>query len=160
MQHDITELVDEVKKLSSDGVVPAVSVVKSMHKFEWSSMMVFNCEHADNAKLTPEYIEKTNDSLHTISWTKSIGEISSEWNHLVGYDKPWEQSSENKIKLIHYTQGVPAWIETSDCEFSAEWLKELMYINSSIEWVELMGKSVHSKVLSDGRIVPKYKINN
>ena len=160
LQHDITELVDEVKKLSSDGVVPAVSVVKSMHKFEWSSMMVFNCEHADNAKLTPEYIEKTNDSLHTISWTKSIGEISSEWNHLVGYDKPWEQSSENKIKLIHYTQGVPAWIETSDCEFSAEWLKELMYINSSIEWVELMGKSVHSKVLSDGRIVPKYKINN
>jgi hypothetical protein len=61
-----------------------------------------------------------------ISWTKSIGEISSEWNHLVGYDKPWNESSGSQIKLIHYTQGVPAWTETSDCEFSAEWQKELM----------------------------------
>ena len=158
LQHDINELVEEVKKLASDGVVPAVSVVKGMHQFEWASMMVFNCEHPDNAVLTPEYVEKTNDKLHLISWTESIGEISSVWNHLVGYDKPWQQSSENKIKLIHYTQGVPAWVETADCEFAAEWKKELMYINSSIEWVDLMGKSVHAKVLSDGTVVPKYKV--
>jgi hypothetical protein len=159
LQHDITELIDEVKKLAIEGVVPAVSVVKSKHKFEWASMMVFNCEHPDNAKLIPEYIENTNERLHLISWTDSIGEISSEWNHLVGYDKPWQQSNENKIKLIHYTQGVPAWVETSDCEFSAEWQKELMFINSSIEWVDLMGKSVHAKVLSDGTVVPKYKLD-
>jgi hypothetical protein len=159
LQHDINELNEEVKKLASDGVVPAVSVVKGMHKFEWASMMVFNCEHPDNAVLTPEYIEKTNDRLHLISWTESIGEISSEWNHLVGYDKPWQQSSEKKIKLIHYTQGVPAWVETADCEFSAEWEKELMYMNSSIGWVDLMGKSVHAKVLNDGTVVPKYKVN-
>lgn len=160
LQHDINDLVNIVENMNSDGVTPAVSVVKSMHKFEWASMMVFNCEHPDNLKLTPEYIEKTNDRLHMISWTESIGEISSEWNHLVGYDKKWDQNTDKNRKLIHYTQGVPAWDETSDCEFSAEWKKELMYMNSSIGWVDLMGKSVHSKVLKDGRIVPKYKNEN
>jgi hypothetical protein len=158
LQHDIHELVDLVKNLNQDGVAPAVSVVKCLQKFEWASMMVFNCEHPDNAVLTPEYIEKTTDKLHAISWTESIGEIPSQWNHLVGYDKPWNSIEDEKIKLIHYTQGVPAWAETADCEFSAEWQKELMYINSSIEWVDLMGKSVHAKVLNDGTIVPKYKI--
>ena len=159
LQHDINELVDYVKNINIDGSVPAVSVVKTMHKFEWASMMVFNCSHPDNAILTPEYIDKTTDRLHMISWTNSIGQITSEWNHLVGYDKPWDSKINGTIKLIHYTQGVPAWSETSDCEFSAEWQKELMYINSSIEWVDLMGKSVHAKVLKDGRIVPKYKID-
>jgi hypothetical protein len=88
LQHDIHELVDLVKNLNQDGVAPAVSVVKCLQKFEWASMMVFNCEHPDNAVLTPEYIEKTTDKLHAISWTESIGEIPSQWNHLVGYDKP------------------------------------------------------------------------
>lgn len=157
LQHDIGELVEIAKNLNSNGIAPAVSVVKSSQKFEWASMMVFNCEHPDNLKLTPEYIEKTTDRLHTISWTQSIGQIPSEWNHLVGYDKPVEQNDSNKIKLIHYTQGVPAWNETADCEFSEEWKKDLQYINSAIKWVDLMGKSVHAKVLSDGTVVPKYK---
>lgn len=159
LQHDINELVDIVNNFnSSNELIPAVSVVKSMHKFEWASMMVFNCEHPDNAKLTPEYIDHTNDRLHSIAWTESIGEIPSEWNHLVGYDKPWQKNIDKDIKLIHYTQGVPAWNETSDCEFAAEWKKEQLYINSSIKWVDLMGKSVHAKVLSDGTVVPKYKV--
>jgi lipopolysaccharide biosynthesis glycosyltransferase len=157
LQHDISELVDRVNKLSINGSIPAVSVVKSMQKFEWASMMVFNCEHPDNRKLTPEYIEKTNDKLHMISWTECVGEISAEWNHLVGYDKPWDGNNDKKVNLIHYTQGVPAWHETSDCEFSEEWRKELSYINSAIKWVDLMGKSVHAKILSDESIVPKYK---
>ena len=146
------------KKINLNGIAPAVSVVKSSQKFEWASMMVFNCEHPDNLKLTPDYIEKTTDRLHTISWTDSIGQIPSEWNHLVGYDKPWSSDNEQTIKLIHYTQGVPAWDETSDCEFSDAWKKEKLYINSAIKWVDLMGKSVHAKTLSDGTIVPKYKI--
>ena len=159
LQGDINELVDIVKKMEFNGKIPAVSVVKNLHKFEWASVMVFNCEHPDNHILTPEYIEQTNDKLHSISWTESIGQIPSEWNHLVGYDKRWRQN-EDKKKLIHYTQGVPAWKETLDCEFSDEWTKELFYLNSSIEWVELMGKSVHAKVLKDGTVVPKYKIDN
>ena len=159
LQHDINDLIDYVENINIDGSVPAVSVVKTMHRFEWASMMVFNCDHPDNAILTPKYIDETTDRLHMISWTNSIGQVPSEWNHLVGYDKPWDSKINGPIKLIHYTQGVPAWSETSDCEFSTEWQKELMYINSSIEWVDLMGKSVHAKVLNDGRIVPKYKVD-
>lgn len=158
LQEDIYKLVEIVKNLGVNQLIPAVSVVKSMQKFEWASMMVFNCAHPDNAVLTPEYIETTSDRLHSISWTESIGQIPPEWNYLVGYDAKRQQNDE-KIKLIHYTQGVPAWEETADCEFADEWQKELMYINSSIEWVDLMGKSVHAKVLSNGKVVPKYKIS-
>jgi hypothetical protein len=63
LQHDIGELVEIAKSLNSNDIAPAVSVVKSSQKFEWASMMVFNCEHPDNLKLTPDYIDKTTGLL-------------------------------------------------------------------------------------------------
>jgi hypothetical protein len=158
---DINELINSVVQLKIDNQIPAVSVVKSKHRFEWASVMVFNCSHPDNLKLSPEFVETTNENLHSISWTNSIGSIESSWNYLVGYDGPisHDLNEVQKVKLVHYTQGVPAWAETQDCEFSEEWKKELMYINSSIEWVDLMGKSIHAATLEDGTKIPKYKLN-
>ena len=160
LQSDINELIELIKSNYREKEIPAVNVVKKDQKFEWASVMVFNCSHEDNLILTPEFIENTKQNLHQISWTQNIGKIPDSWNHLVGYDKPKNLESKNsEVKLIHYTQGVPAWVETLDCEFSKEWEKELNFMNSSIEWVELMGKSVHAVKLADGSIVPKYKIN-
>lgn len=129
-----------------------VMVSKNEKRFEWASVMLFNC---DKCKvLTPEYIEKA-DGLHGINWAKEeeIGDLPREWNHLVGYDKPREEP-----KLIHYTQGNPCFPETIDSEHAQAWHDEHRITNSAIPWFELMGHSVHAAQLPNGQIVPKYKV--
>lgn len=127
----------------------AVMVAKNKHRFEWASVMLFNCAHPDNRKLTPEYIE-TADKLHGISWTDSIGDLPPEWNHLVGYDEPKE------AKLVHYTQGVPAWPETAACEQADLWRKWATVAITARPWAELMGESVHSVEIPGGKKLPKF----
>lgn len=126
-------------------------VVKNKMKFEWASAILFNC--AKCKMLTPQFVTE-HPSLHNMSWLKpdEVGELPAEWNHLVGYDEPKENP-----KLIHYTQGIPAFPETSDCEYSNSWVEEYKKMNSATTWVDLMGKSVHAAQLPNGTIIPKYK---
>lgn len=128
-----------------------VIVCKNAKRFEWASVMLFNNERCKI--LTPDFVERSSD-LHRIGWAKDedIGEFPSNWNHLVGYDLP-----NNDASLIHYTQGVPAFPETQDCEHAEAWRREHQAMNSTIPWVDLMGRSVHSAVV-DGKLVPKYKV--
>lgn len=145
-------LVDDIAKLfeykdeSKD-----IIVSKHSKRFEWASVMLFNNERCKI--LTPEYIEQATD-LHRIGWTsdENIGSFPGTWNHLVGYDVP-----NNDVSLIHYTQGVPAFEETQDCEHAAIWRREHQEMNSTIPWVDLMGRSVHAAALN-GKLVPKYKV--
>lgn len=132
----------------------AVMVSKNDKKFEWASVILFNCGHKANKVLTPEYIEKAN-ALHQISWVQPefIGDLPREWNHLVGYDEERKDA-----KLIHYTQGVPCFPETIDSEYAQEWAEEHQICNRAQPWVTLMGNSVHATVI-DGKIMPKYKMN-
>ena len=179
VQADIKELLDIVSDLrDTNGRIPAVSVAKNKARFEWASVMVFNCEHPDNTVLTPDFIQITDKGLHGIAWTDSIGDIPDEWNHLVGYDELRQvrvqhsvgdkdevaQSTElspgmSHAKLIHFTQGVPAWPITADCEYAEHWDLDKQFMNSAQDWEKLMGHSVHSAKLSDGKVVPKYKLN-
>lgn len=118
----------------------AVQVVKHPKmKFEWASVMIFNGPHC--TVLTPEYIE-TAENLHGIGWADDsrIGNLPKEWNHLVGYDDPNPDA-----KLIHYTQGIPAFPETQDCEFAEEWRKAAQFSHATVPWKVLMGNSVHAK---------------
>ncbi len=141
--------INEIFALKNDDY--AVMVSKNVKKFEWASVMLFN-----NPKckvLTPEYIENA-PRLHDCSWAEdSVGDIPREYNHLVGYDKPNPDA-----KLIHYTQGVPAFPETNDCEHAQAWFEEHKLMNSAKSWLELMGNSVHAAQLQDGTRVPKYKV--
>jgi len=113
-----------------------VSVVKNERRFEWPSLMYFN--NARCEKLTPAYIES--QSPHNLEWASRIGDIPAEWNHLVGYDKP-----NPNAKLIHFTQGIPCFEETKNCEFSAQWMEEMKRTITTVSWDEIMGKSVHAK---------------
>jgi len=117
----------------------AVMVSKNPLRFEWASVMLFNC--AKCKVLTPEYIE-TAKGLHGIEWAaeEEIGELPGEWNHLVGYDAPNPDA-----KLVHYTQGVPAFPETKDCEHADAWLKPARMAGHITSWWELMGNSVHAR---------------
>lgn len=132
----------------------AIMVSKNNKKFEWASVMLFNCAHDSNKILTPEFVNQAK-GLHGINWCKEdeIGDLPREWNHLVGYDKPRKDA-----KLIHYTQGVPCFNETVDSEYAEEWHAVHQSINHAHPWLELMGSSVHAAHLPDGSIVPKYKV--
>lgn len=128
VQGDIAELFN----LKDD---TAVQVVKGKQRFEWASLMLFDC--AKCKILTPEYIENPDNNPLSLKWAESIGELPAEWNHCVGYDH------KKPAKLIHYTKGIPCWPETKDCEHSAAWWEEFKKTNSTVSHEELMGRSVH-----------------
>lgn len=132
VQGDIAELFDLADENS------AVMVVKNGARFEWASVILFNCGHPDNRKLTPEYLE-TAEGLHGIAWTEKIGSLPAEWNHLVMYDPP------KPAKLLHYTAGMPCYPETKDLGYAEEWMKELKQSTTIAPWAQLMGNSVHAK---------------
>lgn len=127
----------------------AIHVVKGIKKFEWASVMLFNNEKCK--MLTPEFIDQKGNLL-TLSFLKDeeIGDLPSEWNHLVGYDSPREDP-----KLIHYTQGVPFFAETIKSEHAEKWQKIAAMMNSAMPWGVLMAKSVHAQDYKGYRL-PKY----
>lgn len=123
----------------------AVMVSKNKLKFEWASVMLFNCGHPDNEILTPEYIEDAH-KLHGIEWTQNVGDLPSEWNCLIGYDAPSKDT-----KLVHYTQGVPAWPETDNSPFANEWKEDARVSVHADSWDSIMGNSVHAKPVLERR---------
>lgn len=87
-------------------------------KKNWSSVMLFNNQRCRG--LTSEYVSKASGlDLHQFKWTNQIGELSKEWNHLVG-----EQEPNPEAKIVHFTRGGPWFKEYKDCEFSKEWFEE------------------------------------
>jgi len=113
-----------------------VWVVKGQLKFEWASVMVFNNKLCRN--LTPQFVEDPANKLFDLGWAEKVGELPKEWNFLVGYD-----TLNPKAKIVHFTQGIPIWSQTKDCNFSTEWLTMYKNMNSSVPFQELMGASVH-----------------
>jgi len=99
----------------------------------WSSLMLFNCEHPDAYKLTPEYIDKADGlDLHQFKWTseENIGSIPLEWNWLVGH-YPWTRD----VKAVHYTEGGPYFNDYRDCDWNEEWwnsFREMTYVKDGI----------------------------
>lgn len=91
----------------------------------WSSVMLFN--NSKCRRLTLEYVNHASGlDLHQFDWLdtpEQIGDLPSQWNHLVGYDYNQEPS------LIHYTTGGPYFKEYKDCEFSDEWNSEFKNMN-------------------------------
>jgi lipopolysaccharide biosynthesis glycosyltransferase len=91
----------------------------------WSSVMLFNCGHPSNAKLTQDMVndpEINGAYLHRFSWLKDeeVGELDHTWNYLVGVYDDIETP-----KLIHYTEGGPWFENYRDCEFNELWKHEL-----------------------------------
>jgi|TARA_B110000908_G_scaffold133935_1_gene158170 lipopolysaccharide biosynthesis glycosyltransferase len=91
----------------------------------WSSMMLFNCGHPSNKKLTKELIndpETTGKYLHRFSWLNDseIGQLSHEWNWLVGW---YKEPKDGKPKFLHYTEGGPWFDAYADCEYANQYYK-------------------------------------
>lgn len=92
-------------------------------KKNWSSFMVFNCNNFPCRKLTAESVSlQTGKWLHQFEWTDEsrIGELPSEFNHLVG-----EYDPNPDAKIVHFTLGTPCFRGYEDQEFSDVWFNEL-----------------------------------
>ena len=89
----------------------------------WSSMMLFNCGHPANQRLTVDLINNATTSgayLHRLSWLsdKHIGKLSHEWNWLVGW---YKEPQDGSPKALHYTEGGPWFEEYRNCEYNYYW---------------------------------------
>jgi lipopolysaccharide biosynthesis glycosyltransferase len=113
-QHDYTP--SETTKM--DGKVQHMYPRKN-----WSSMMLINCGHPSNAVLNKKLVNDINTTgayLHRFSWLKDeeIGELSHEWNWLVGW---YKEPKDGKPKFLHYTEGGPWFEQYQTCEYNHYW---------------------------------------
>ncbi len=85
----------------------------------WSSIIIWNCEHPKNKILTPKFIgQKEGSFLHRFNWLKDeeIGELPKSWNWLA-----MEYEEKRDLDLIHYTLGTPCFKEYSNKSLSQYW---------------------------------------
>jgi lipopolysaccharide biosynthesis glycosyltransferase len=120
---DVVFMADPREMLKHADPEKAVMVVKHNHRgsgtkmggmpqtnYErknWSSVMLFNCDHPANRRLTIQDVnERPGRELHAFYWLSDdeIGELPAEWNWLVGV-----QPKPAQPKIAHFTLGGP-WI--------------------------------------------------
>jgi len=103
----------------------------------WSSLMMFNCSHEVNEKLTPEAVNtKSGRWLHTFQWLPDkeadIGTIPEEWNWLDNHS-----SEDIEAKNVHFTTGGP-WFNKwgssreKDTKYAVEW-------SNDADWLQIRG---------------------
>jgi hypothetical protein len=88
----------------------------------WSSVVLWNCGHPSNRKLTLQFVEQASGAqLHRFTWLPDelIGEIPREWNWL-----PDELGANPHAKLLHWTLGAPCFDEFANAPMAEEWHRE------------------------------------
>lgn len=87
----------------------------------WSSVMLFNVLHPANKRLTLEMVNgRPGRDLHRFCWLgdHEIGELSPEWNWLVGHSDPTISPA-----LVHYTEGLPSMPGYANCAYAQDWFE-------------------------------------
>ena len=103
----------------------------------WSSLIMFNCGHELNQKLTPQDVNtKSGRWLHTFQWLPDkeadIGTIPEEWNWLDNHS-----STDIDAKNVHFTTGGP-WFKDwgskrdVDNKYAIEW-------SNDAQWLQMQG---------------------
>lgn len=90
----------------------------------WSSVVLWNCDHPKNQFVTPELVNEVSPLfLHRFMWLEDdeIGEFSHEWNWLVDWYSEYPHESP---KLLHYTEGGPYFKNYQTVKYAEEWLHE------------------------------------
>jgi hypothetical protein len=91
----------------------------------WSSVILWNCGHPANKKVTPEFVQSsTGAQLHRFTWLKPelVGQLPIEWNWL-----PDEYGANPGAHLLHYTLGTPSFHEFATTPMGDEWHRERIY---------------------------------
>lgn len=89
----------------------------------WSSVVVWNCAHPSNRRVTPDFVNSaTPMELHRFLWLddSEIGALDVRWNWLVGEyaDPPAD------VHNVHWTVGGPYFNEYRHADFAEEWFDE------------------------------------
>ena len=90
----------------------------------WSSVMLFNCEHRGNAILEPSLVSSVGGAfLHRFEWLTDdeIGGLPMEWNWLEG-----EYPDVGDVKLVHHTLGSPGFNHYSRSHSAWQWNTHLI----------------------------------
>lgn len=85
----------------------------------WSSVMLFNCNHPANQALSLDALNSwTGRDLHGFTWLRDreIGALPPAWNYLVGVNPPMPDPS-----IVHFTQGIPRLAAHAHDPFADEW---------------------------------------
>lgn len=89
----------------------------------WSSVMLINCDHPANQRLTVEMVnEVPGRDLHRFCWLRDdeIGALPEEWNWLAGHSDPTINPA-----IVHFTLGTPDMPGYEDQPYADEWRREL-----------------------------------
>ena len=92
----------------------------------WSSVVLWNCEHPSNKLITPELVNNVSGLyLHRFMWLKDeeIGDLPHHWNYLVGPQSGIYDDDEN-AKMVHFTDGGPYFRNYQDVKFAEDWKAE------------------------------------
>jgi lipopolysaccharide biosynthesis glycosyltransferase len=129
-QGDLKELIDMADPSKAVMVVKHDYQTKATQKYlgninenyprkNWSSVILWNCEHPKHKILTPDFVSKqTGKFLHRFSWLEDqdIGELPLEWNWLAS-----EYEVNREAKLIHYTLGTPCFKDYKNSDMADIW---------------------------------------
>lgn len=88
----------------------------------WSSVMLFDCDHPANQRLTLEMVNTLpGRDLHRFCWLDDdeIGELPPQWNYLVGVGKKITAPA----SIVHFTEGLPDMEGYADQEYADAWLQ-------------------------------------
>ena len=109
----------------------------------WSSCMLWNCEHPSNRLLDLNAMN-TNDGMwhHRFTWLPDheIGEISHEWNWLTDW---YEAPQDGSPKMLHYTEGGPWFEHLQDVPYAQEWR------DAEREYKSTLTKTLQQKLAED-----------
>ena|ERR1700754_2208068 len=113
---DIHVLFDQIDLRKAVSCVKHEHIAKASSKMDnrlqvnyprknWSSLMVFNCDHPANDRLTLEMVNSIpGRDLHAFCWLKDeeIGSLDPAWNYLVNVTKDVDNPH-----IAHFTEGTP-----------------------------------------------------
>jgi hypothetical protein len=95
---------------------------QSYPRKNWSSLILWNCAHPANQRLTPrEANYQSGQWLHGFSWLEDseIGELPPEWNWLSSIDAPLRSCADPKA--VHFTLGIPSMPGYSNSPYAEHW---------------------------------------
>lgn len=102
-------------------------------KKNWSSMILWNCEHPANIALSPQILNQAAGStLHQFKWLPEelVGEINHQYNWLEGW---YREPKDGTPKIIHYTRGNVYFKNHQDVEYADIWKEEYKHMSGK-EW--------------------------
>jgi hypothetical protein len=105
----------------SDGIKMDGCIQQSYNRKLWSSLMLFNVNHAAHDAMTHNEVNEWDGrELHQLKWVRDedIGGLPDAWNWIPSHSKSLPSA-------VHYTEGMPFMPGYESEPYAHEWVREL-----------------------------------